>query len=160
MQAKVKADNKFDGVTAGTRVYSKDEWRRVLPEWEDIVASGYGDYLDFQDDPLPDPEPLDKELIQTPVETVSASPAPEPAAMQSGPIGPAELAAPLITPELVEPDADLEAAAAADELEAAEAEKVATDLRATNAAAADEVEKVVADKRAAAAKKRAAKKGH
>jgi hypothetical protein len=50
MQAKVKADNRFDNVTAGTRVYSKDEWRRVLPEWEDRLPDSYGDYLDFQDE--------------------------------------------------------------------------------------------------------------
>src|SRR5579859_8024085 len=48
MQARVKADNRFEGVTAGLRTYSKTEWRDVLPDWEQRVTEGYADVLEFR----------------------------------------------------------------------------------------------------------------
>jgi len=168
MQAKVKAENRFDGVTAGTRVYSKGEWRRVLPEWEETVVSGYADVLDFRDDPLPEPAPVATPQSGPigPVDDVptpqGGDPAQQTPATSTGAVD-AGLGVPDVVGDAVgessgEDDAELEADALADETEAAEADRIAAELEASDATAAARVKAEAQAKRQAAAKKRAGKK--
>ncbi len=159
MQAKVKDEYRFEGVTAGLRNYAKTEWRDVLPDWEQRVTEGYGDMLDFRNAP---PEELDAVTLAPGLAVPGTAPV-EPAASNAAKVAtttPQDAAQEQIAQAVVaDPvpnvvgDAVGEMAGRPESDAALEAEAEADDAE----AAADEY--AAQKKRAAAASKRASRKG-